>query len=191
MDFTKTDILILVLIIGLVIFYIKNHYSEVTIIKTKSDREFLVQQLPDKERAANILDELATKLTSLVNQLTAKYPNDENIQRLYKNFNPKNISEGGVESGYTSYSVNKGEKLVLCIRNKDEKNSFVDTNVVMYVAIHELAHLATSSIGHNEDFWKNFRFLLTEAIEMNLYKKVDFAKNPTSYCGINITSSVV
>jgi WLM domain len=65
-----------------------------------------------------------------------------------------------MENGYTSYSVNKGEKIVMCVRQKD--NSLVPKNVVMYVGIHELSHIMTSDIGHTPEFWDNFKFLLAK-----------------------------
>ena len=33
----------------------------------------------------------------------------------------------------------------------------------MYVALHEVSHIATKSIGHNDEFWNNFKFMITEA----------------------------
>ena len=59
----------------------------------------------------------------------------------------------------------------------------------MFVALHELGHLMTKSIGHTEEFWKNFKFLLQEAIKIGIYTKDDFNKNPVEYCGTNITDT--
>jgi len=61
----------------------------------------------------------------------------------------------------------------------------------MYVAIHELAHLMTKEVGHTTTFWQNFKFLLQEAITINIYKDYDFNKKPKDYCGIKITSSIL
>lgn len=192
MRLSKVDIFIIVLVIVLIILYVNNHRKEVTFVKSNKDNNaYLVRQLPDKQKAAELLADITNDLSTLVKHCTAKYPNKENIKRLYRNYNPKNISEGSAESGYTSYSVNKGERIILCIRQKDDSNSFVQKNIILYVAIHELAHLATKTVGHDESFWENFRFLLTEAINIGIYKKVDYSTNPVSYCGINISSSVL
>jgi hypothetical protein len=139
--------------------------------------------------AANLLAEVTADLQTLVHHTMAKFPTNPDIIRLYNNFNPDSISEGSPDSGYTSLSVNKGEKLILCIRNTDK--SFIDKNTINYVAIHELGHLMTAQIGHTTEFWENFKFLLNEAIDINLYRKVDYAKDPQKYCGIQINSSVV
>ena len=167
----------------------RQHYAEVEYIRADDNREYLVRNLDDKAAAANRLAVTTKDMQTLCQHMMAKYPDNADVQRLYKNFNPDAISEGSVESGYTSYSVNKGEKIVLCIRQKDQ--SFVDHNTLLYVAIHELGHLMTDEIGHTDKFWANFRFLLQEAIDINMYKPVDYNEDPKNYCGIKINSSVL
>lgn len=186
------DFFIIFIIIIILFFYVKNYYAEVIYVKSTIDnRNYLVRKLSDRQKAADYLASVNKDLQHVVKHMAAKYPNKPEIKRLFENFNPNNISEGSAESGYTSYSVNKGERIILCIRQKDAEDSFVDKNVLMYVAIHELAHLATDSIGHDQPFWDNFKFILKEVVEIGLYTKVDFVKNPTPYCGIKITSSII
>lgn len=183
-----------VIFIGLLLLflYIRSYYGEVEFMKSKNDNQYyLVRKLPDKENAVNLLSSLADDLDTLVKHMYSKYPENEDVKRLYKNFNKNNISEGSPDSSYTSYSVNKGEKIVLCLRQKDEKNSFVEKNVLLYVSIHELGHLMTEEIGHTPTFWDNFKFLLKEAVKIGIYKKVDYSKEPADFCGIKVTSSVI
>ena len=59
----------------------------------------------------------------------------------------------------------------------------------MFVAIHELSHVASESIGHNKEFWDNFKFLLKEATDAGVYKMVDYSSNNTEYCGMTITDN--
>jgi predicted metal-dependent hydrolase len=33
----------------------------------------------------------------------------------------------------------------------------------MFVAIHEMSHTCTKSVGHKSEFWENFKFLLENA----------------------------
>jgi predicted metal-dependent hydrolase len=170
--------------------YIQNQYSEVEYVISKIDgRRYIVRKLPDSQEAADLLAKVNKDLLSLVKHAMARFPQNDDIIRLYENYNPNAISEGSIESGYTSYSVNKGEKLILCIRQKN--NSFVDKNVLLYVAIHELAHIMTKEVGHTDSFWNNFKFLLKESIDIKIYNKVDFNQAPKDYCGIQITSSVI
>ena len=61
----------------------------------------------------------------------------------------------------------------------------------MYVAIHEMAHIACPEIGHGSLFKKIFRFLCEEAINIGIYKKVDYSANPIEYCGMILSSSII
>ena len=114
---------------------------------------------------------------------------NENVQRLVLKFNPRRISESVSGSNTTSYSINKGEQIVFCIRSKTDSQKLVKFNTVMFVAIHELAHVMTISVGHTKEFWDNMRYLLKQAIKHNIYVKQDFTKYPEKYCGITITDS--
>ena len=112
----------------------------------------------------------------------------EDIERLINNFNSDAFSETTPDSKYTSYSVNKGQKLVMCLRSKQDDN-LVKENIMTFVSIHELGHLMTKSIGHDPEFWQNMRLLLKIAIDNGLYKNVDFNKKPEPYCGITISDT--
>jgi predicted metal-dependent hydrolase len=59
----------------------------------------------------------------------------------------------------------------------------------MFVATHEIAHIMTTSVGHTEEFWNNFKFLLENAVELKLYTPVDYKKEPEGYCGMDITDN--
>jgi hypothetical protein len=182
---------VIIIMAVIVIFYIKKHYGEVEFVTSKVDeRKYLVRKLNDKQQAADLLADISRDCQKLIAHLEKKFPSNPDVQRLVQNFDPNNISEGSSDSGYTSYSINKGEKIILCIRQK-RTNELVDKNVLMYVTIHELAHLMTAEIGHTDTFWNNFKFILSEAVTIGLYKKQDYAKEPVKYCGIKITSSVI
>lgn len=184
------DVFIIFVITLLLVMFIQNHYGEVEYVKSNLDnRHYLVRKLADAQDAADYLADINKRLVKLIRHMIAKFPDNEDVIRMYKNYNVNALSEGSLESGYTSYSVNKGEKVVLCIRQKDR--SFVDKNVIMYVAIHELAHIMTKEVGHPDSFWRNFKFLLEEAMKIKLYIKVDYRDSPQDYCGIKITNSIV
>jgi hypothetical protein len=111
------------------------------------------------------------------------------IERLIGNFNPDAFSETTPDAQYTSYSVNKGEKIVFCLRDKKDGEELVKENIMTFVAIHELGHLMTESIGHEPDFWNNFKLLLRIAVDNGLYKNIDFNSTPKDYCGVKITDT--
>jgi predicted metal-dependent hydrolase len=182
-------IICFVLIISAFIYY-EGENNEVEYIKSNIDNNlYLVRKMEDNQDAANILATIRQKLTKLSNTCLTKYPKNESVIRLNEKFNPNNISETGKNSKYTSYSVNKGEKIVLCLRSKDGKDTLIDENTLTFVSIHELAHIMTLSVGHSDEFWKNFKFLLEEAINLKLYTKENYETNPKKYCGITVTDT--
>lgn len=75
-------------------------------------------------------------------------PNDERVQRLVQNFNPQKVMETLPTSEYTAYSENKGEKLAFCLNTEKGGATMIDEHTLTFVAIHELSHIATKSIGH-------------------------------------------
>jgi len=121
--------------------------------------------------------------------ITIKNKLNEDINRLIKNFNSDAFSETTPDSKYTSYSVNKGEKVVFCLRDKKEGEKLVKQNIMTFVSIHEMAHLMTKSIGHTEDFWNNMKLLLKISVDNGIYKNIDFNKKPEPYCGITISDT--
>ena len=170
--------------------------SENVSIKSNIDgREYSVRNLHDKQYASDMLALIRSKLVLFVKYLKTKHGRDspryEDIKRIVKKFSPNNISENPDSSKHTSYSVNKGEKIVLCVRQRDESNKLCDINTMMFVAIHELAHIMTVSIGHTEEFWENMKFLLKEAISsgLNLYDYHPYHSDPVPYCGTMITDT--
>jgi predicted metal-dependent hydrolase len=114
---------------------------------------------------------------------------NSSLKRLKKNYRPDNITESSPGNKYTSYSINKGDKIVFCLRAKDGSDKLVGLNTMMFVAIHELAHLMTKSIGHTTEFWDNMRFLLKKGIKIGVYEKQDFNSIPVEYCGTKITDT--
>lgn len=185
-----TEAFVLVAMVVIILLYIRQHYGEVEIVVAKDGRKYIVRKLPDRQQAADLLASLNQKLSRLVNHMIASYPDDAGARQLFTNYNPSALSEGGTEVGYTSYSVNKGEKIVMCLR-QPRTNAFVDENVLVYVAVHELGHLMTDEVGHTDKFWANFKRLADEAVKIGVYTKVNFKASPEPYCGISITSSVV
>ena len=149
------------------------------------DRKYLVRKLKDSKDAANKLAELNGYIFKIIDhcQTTKK----ENIELLKENYNPDTLSETIPGSKYTSYSVNKGEEIAICIRNKD--NTFMNINTILFVTIHELAHVMTLSTGHTKEFWSNFKFILKNAVEVGVYHNVDYKKDPQPYCGIEVNDS--
>ena len=47
----------------------------------------------------------------------------------------------------------------------------------------------TKSIGHTDEFWGNYKFLLEVAESINIYDPVDYKNKPVRYCGMNISDN--
>jgi predicted metal-dependent hydrolase len=184
--------IIITLVIIIISFLLKYESisSDLTYVTSNIDnRQYLVRNVNDKEDAANMLAKIRQNLERVVEYLKDNNISDERVQLLVNRFNPDVLSESLPNTSYTSYSVDKGKKIVFCLRSKDDKNKLIDMNTIMFVAIHELAHIMTKSIGHTDEFWDNMRYLLKIGIKVGVYQKVDYSKNPVSYCGITVSSS--
>ena len=183
-------IFLISIVIIIFFLYYESRYSQLTYVKSNVDnRQYLVRNRKDKQEAADLLGQIRANLDKIVNELTTKYPDKARIVRLKQNYNPEKLSESIPNTDYTSYSVNKGEQIVFCLRSKDKEEKLIDINTIMFVAIHELAHVMTKSVGHTEEFWANMKYLLEESIKLGIYKDEDYRNNPKKYCGIEITDS--
>ncbi len=188
----ETFVVIVTLVIVLVSIYMlySSQFEEVVFVKSKiNNKKYLVQNKKDRKEAADILASVSMRLNKLVDFLRNKYPDNPDVLRLKQRFNANHITESTYKNKYTSYSVNKGEKIVFCLRSRDEKQKLVELNTLMFVALHEITHIMTKSIGHTEEFWRNFKFILQESVELGIYTRDEYSKNPKKYCGIEITHS--
>lgn len=180
---------LLIIVVGYLIF--DTYWNkEVEMVKSSVDgRSYLVRSLPDKEDAANLMARIRGRLDQIVEHFSKTEPSDPRTKRMLASYNPDHLSEGNDDVKYTSYSINKGEKIVFCLRSRDGKNTLVDLNTMMFVALHELAHLVTESIGHTDEFWENFKWILEGAVNIGIYQDQDYKKAPQPYCGIKITDN--
>lgn len=171
--------------------------DNLTYVRSDIDNfQYLVRDLDDKQKAANMLARLKKDINKLVNHLNKYKDTDyaeykEYIEQLTKRIDGVVIHETPENSSYTSYSVNKGDKLVFCVRSKKFKDKMHEKNLLMYVTLHELAHVGTPEFGHTPLFKKVFRFFTNVAINIGIYKKIPFEIDPHEYCGLVITNSVV
>lgn len=169
--------------------------SKFPIVEVKSSvdgRAYKVRDMPDKQKAADLLARVRIKINSLFNHLKEKYPAKPQVKQLVQNFQPdaSRFLESTPDAEHTSYSVNKGEAVHLCLRQREGSNeALIDENVMVFVALHEMAHVITSSVGHGPDFWNNFGWLLKKAESLGIYHYQDFKTKPVAYCGLQITDA--
>jgi hypothetical protein len=170
-------------------YYISENFQLKCVISTVDGKKYCVRDRLMINEAVNLLAEAVNRMKRLVNYLSKEYPNDEDVIRLKENFNPNKISETLPTSELTAFSENKGEKMAFCLNKTKNTGTLIDINTLTFVAIHELAHIMTKSIGHKQEFWKNFKFLLENAVKIGIYKPVDYKKENQSYCGMTITDN--
>ena len=190
----KINILGYVLIIFIIIICFKI-YNESDIFNLKciiSDvdgNKYCVRERSKLTLAADMLANVTKKMKETVSYVGSKYKDRDNVKRLVENFNPSRVSETLPTSEYTAYSENKGEKLAFCLNTSKKGDKLIDENTLTFIALHELSHIMTESIGHTQEFWNNFKFLLECAAKINVYNPVDYKKNPVAYCGMTINDN--
>ena len=181
--------LAIILFFCLVIYYQSDAFNLKCIIASKDGNRYCVREREKLELAANLLAEVTKKMKDMVAYMKSKHPDDPRTIRLVEGFNPKKISETLPTSELTAYSENKGEKLAFCLNTSKDGNKLIDINTLTFVALHELSHIMTVSIGHKQEFWQNFKYLLQNAKEAGIYDPVDYKKNPKQYCGMAINDN--
>lgn len=183
-------IILFIILIALKMYSDSDEFNLRCIVSTVDGKKYCVRERENVQKASNLLARTTEKLGYLVENVGQRYTGRENVNRLVENFNPTTIKETLPTSEYTAYSENKGEKLAFCLnKKKRENNNLIDSNTLMFVAIHEIAHIMTLSVGHSEEFWNNFKFLLENAVELKIYTPVDYKKEPEGYCGMDITDN--
>jgi hypothetical protein len=191
----STEFLIIIILIISTFVFIKINRGDVVYIKSDIDKKsYLVRNVIDKQKVSNLLARINQNIDTIVQFLVDnkhKYNKYKKyIEQLEYRINGVIINESSASSSYTSYSVNKGEQLVFCVRSKTT-NEIHSLNLMMYVALHELSHIACPEYGHTKLFKKIFKFITQIGINIGIYEKIDFNNNSAEYCGIYITDSIV
>ena len=160
------------------------------IISTVDGNKYCVRDRSKLQDAADLLATVTQKCKDLVEYMGKKHPDYEAVKRLVDGFRPNKIMETLPTSSYTAYSENKGEKIAFCLNSQKENNeALIDIDTLTFVAIHELSHVMTVSIGHKQEFWDNFKFLLENAKEAGIHDPTDYKNKPVEYCGMKITDN--
>jgi len=159
----------------------------------------------DAAAAADTMAALNERVTALLRHLRAKYLRSPAgrraparaaaTRRLLSHYNPDNLAENSPRDpdGDTSYTVNKGAILALCLREKTRGRAggltaanLHDLETLTFVTFHELTHIAITELNHPPKFWRTFKFVLEDAAEAGILRGVDYARAPAVYCGMDI-----
>ena len=176
----------LLFIIVFIIAFNNSIFSNIIEVYSEYDnRYYRVKNDEHKHKKIKVLSTINKKILQLIDIL--KSNNDEHIQRLYNTYNPDNLSEN-LDIEYTAYSLNKGQEISVCLIDTSG-NIITDINTLLFVIIHELAHIMTPEVGHPPIFWKNMEYLLKVASDNGIYQYVDYEKEPVYYCGVLVNRS--
>ena len=167
-------------------YFNSDEYNLKCVIASKDGNRYCVRDRKHVQPAANLLSSVTANCSKMVVYMKKTHPDDPRVKRLVEGFNPKAISETLPTSELTAYSENKGQKIAFCLSKSKNGSKLIDLNTLTFVALHELSHIMTSSIGHKQDFWENFKFLLENAKKAGIYNPEDYKKNPQDYCGEKI-----
>lgn len=182
-------LIVFILIISFKLFIDSDFYNLKCIVSSVDGNKYCVREREKVELVVDLFARTSKKMIALVDHLKKVHGDKSNVKQLVKKFNPKKIKEILPTSKYTAYSENKGEKVAFCPTTQRENNELIDDNTLMFVALHEMSHIATFSIGHTKEFWDNFKFLIIEAVQIGIYKPVNYANKPKTYCGMRITDN--
>ena len=181
--------IVFILFICLKIYKDSDAFQLKCIVSDVDGKKYCVRERAQLEQAADLLARTTEKCSMLVQHLHKTEPNNEITKRLVEGYNPKTIQETLPTSEHTAYSENKGEKIAFCLNTRKGGNKLIDENTLMFVALHELSHVGTVSIGHTPDFWRNFKWILEKAVAIKIYRPVDYRKKPMGYCGMTISDN--
>lgn len=194
------ETILIIIFLSVMCMFIIIHKNEVSYEGTYSGEEYIVRNLNDKNEAAEKIDEMKRRLKKLIfyiDDLCHKNNKDDKLKfiqqynsNIIRKFDNIIFRESTENSKFTSYSINKGEEIVFCLRSSKD-GRLHDINELMYVAIHEIAHVGCPEIGHTPLF-KNINIeLLKHGVNCNVYFYKDYNMNPEEYCGIELNNNIL
>lgn len=194
-------ILVIFIVICFIPRYNQHNISNTEYVKSYDGNYYRVNSVyENKQEASNILALLNIRITGIIQSLVHEYYYDYSnpkLQMITKNilkrYNSKNLVENSPfnTNNDTSFVVNKGSKFAICLREKNETYNFHDIDILMFVVLHELSHLAIQGLGHDYEFWSTFKFILQFCEDKQLYYSINYNKYPQMYCGILVNHNPI
>lgn len=169
-------VVVILLVIGIYT-GLKNFNKKTIIIGGEEFRVY--RRYKNNKEAAELLNRSNRNVIRFIEHLKNKPEFKHESDNLKYRYDP-----GHFEEGKRSFTVSKGRKISMCLRN--ESGKLYSDNTIMFVLLHELSHVAINTHDHTPEFWDTFGRILKEAHLFGIYNPVNYATNPEKYCGIMI-----
>lgn len=192
MEDSLTYLVLTLVLVGCIYLYLEKDmdFELKCVVSSHDGNKYCVRERKRLHEASDLLARVTDQCRELTEYMHKHHGEKESVKRLYNGFKDTVIKETLPTSKLTAYSENKGEKIAFCLnRKKNNNNVLIDEHTLTFVAIHELAHIMTKSIGHKQEFWDNFYFLLKNAKEAGIHDPTDYRNQPQEYCGMQITDN--
>ena len=188
MEISVTTILLIINIILICIIFAGAlfDFDRRVYVEAFDGTRYKVRDTTQKQETADTLARLNERALQLIRNLARDEKDPDMIpivSRLGKRYRKDTLSEGVLDENYTSYTVNKGEDVVMCMRTRDEHDQLYDLNLLFYVLLHEMAHIACTSDDHTPEFEMIFQYLMSKAERYGLFKR---ATGKQHYCGVDV-----
>lgn len=179
------------LLIGVFLSIVANEPKGEEVVLHRGRTYSVRKDVDDPISAAETLDALRERLLLLLQHLDPTNPYHQTLMRKIPETRLRENLQRVPDASLTSYSVNKGEEIVMCLRDPRTKRLY-DLDTLTYVIIHEAAHVACPETGHTPLFRDIFADLLSIAVhKARILRHTDFVASPKEYCGVVITERVI
>lgn len=185
---------LIILLIILVWYYLSvRHLVEIR-LPNRGESYVVSNKYGNEVESALLMSQVNDDVISVLKYMKEKYVtrgegtalHKEITQNMLRNYNPEVIVENVPGGGDTSYTINKGQRMYICIR--DKTGALLDKHTIVFVVLHEISHIGHYyGWGHGQSYWEVFKFVLKNAAESGIHKPLDYTYNPRKYCGISIT----
>ena len=186
-------LIIAIVLIFVYLFYYKPEGSKNKNISNFCDKYGICTKVDSKIK--NEFDEIKKKLLDFYNNLITAmerdYPNDLRTKRLKRGFKMNNVYQvfPNNSDGDTSFTINKGEEMGLCVRSGEDISKLENIEIIKFVFAHELSHIMCLSHNHTDEYWQGFKWLLKIAKDNNLMNVKNYNRYAENYCSLHVNYS--
>ena len=180
--------------------------TNVWTVSRVNGKEYKVKKDGFEQVSADKLAVTEHKLNELYNNVCKNYSSSQGfhpgsvpkLKQRWPNIKIREVTNGEPEAAYV---LNKGPDMRFCLQSKLPNDREKD-NILMFIAIHEMAHIMSDSFGHGQEFIDNFKGLLNVATKQwtvnpltgekeLIYTPQDFSSKPKRYCGVKINRNIM